>query len=168
MPEEKGEGINFRRWISRVFGILIILLLMTYTLQQYLNIPLLFDILITLIAILFLFFLHEYLHYFVAIRLGYKPEWYRTRFMMGFDIDTKIRTEKAMEKEIGLSPKQKKVKHIKENKKIAIAPYTICVPLTLVFVILGYTFGVNGLIYAGVLGLIGHLFTFTKEAKILE
>jgi len=168
MTEEKGLDINFKKWITKVVLLMIILFMLTYGIQQYLQITILLDIMITLIATLMLFFLHEYLHFVTALKLGYKPEWYRTRFMMGFDIDTKDRTERAIDRERGLSSKEKKKKHIKENKKIAIAPYTICVPLSLVCIILGYTFAVNGLIYAGILGIVGHIITLPMEAKVLE
>jgi len=165
---EKGSEINFKRWLSRVIALMIILSLMAYGFQYQLKIDLLFDVIILLISVLLLFFLHEYLHYYVALRLGYKPEWYRTRFMMGFEIDTKDRTEEAKNKELGLSSKQKKEKHLKENKIIAVAPYPICLILSLCFLIFGFSFNFNGLFFAGMLGLIGHVFTFTMEAKVIK
>jgi hypothetical protein len=168
MTEEKGAEINFRKWITKVFLLMIILFSITYGFQQYLGIPLLLDIMIMLISLLILFFLHEYLHYFVALKLGYKPEWYRTRFMMGFDIDTKNKTEKAINREVGLSPKEKRKMHLKENRNIALAPYFVCVPLSICLLVFGYSFNVQGLIYGGILGIIGHVITFPMEAKILE
>ena len=167
MTEEKGEGINFRRWISRVIALMIILACMTYMIQQYLGVPLILDIMITVIAILMLFFLHEYLHFLVALKLGYKPEWYRTRFMMGFEIDTKDRKPEVIEKEKSLSQREKKERHLKDNKSIAVAPYFVCVPLSIAFIFMGYQFSILGVTVAGILSLIGHGITLPMEAKLV-
>ena len=168
MVEEKGEEINFRKWITKVIMLMIVLSGITYAVEFYFAVDLFLDLMITVIAVLIVFFLHEYLHYYTALRFGYNPEWYRTRFMMGFDIDTNDRTQKAVDLEIGLSSKQKKQKHLEESKKIALAPYYICIPVSIVLIIWWLLFGINGLLYAGILGIIGHLIALPMEAKILK
>ena len=165
MTEEKGEDINFKKWITKVISLMIVLSIITYGIQTYLKIDLIFDIIVGVMLILLLFFLHEYLHFYTAKKLGYKPEWYRTRFMMGFDIDTKIRTDTVIQSEKGLSQREKKEKHLRENKKIAIAPYYICIPLAIVLLALGFYINFNGFIFSGALVLIGHAITLPMEAK---
>ena len=166
MSEEEDE-VNFKKWFIKVLALMAILGLLIYGIQFYLAIKIVFDVLVAITLVLIVFFLHEYLHYFTALRLGYRPEWYRTRFMMGFEIDTKNKKPKFIEKEKKLSVRDRKEYHLKENKKIAIAPYYICFPISILFILIGWHFDIIGFLASGCLLLIGHIITLPMEAKVL-
>lgn len=152
IEEEEEEELHFKKWFTKIVFLMIILAILTYAIERYIAIKLLVDFMVLFIVILLIFFLHEGLHYRRAIKLGYKPEWYRTKVTMGFDVD------------FGQTKREVAREHIEEIGK---APYPVCIPLSLVIIIAGFFIGNLGLLGAGILSFVGHLITYKMEGKLL-
>jgi len=149
--KEKDESLSFKHWISRTVAIAFILMSIIYALEQYIGIPIVTDTVIAITLTLFIGLLHEMSHYAVALKLGYKPKWYRTKLMMGFEI----------------TPHSNRKKWRKDNRKIASAPYILLIPVCIVILIVGWHYWHLGLMVAGGAGLLFHVMTVKKEGVIV-
>ena len=149
--EEKDDNLNFKTWIFRTVVIGIILLIIVYLLERYLGIPILTHSMIAISITIIIGLSHEACHYITAIKLGYKPKWYRTKVMMGFEI----------------IPHSNKKKWRADNRKISLAPYVVLIPLSIIILIIGYIFWHMGLIVSGVSGLLLHAMSIRKEGIIV-
>lgn len=138
---------GWRKWIQKTILTGLLLIGVVFLIEYYFDVPIVIDTLIGIIIVLFLGFLHEGLHYWQAIRLGYEPKWYRTRFIMGFEI----------------AHKSARGKWLKDKKKIAMAPYLVVMPLSFIIIFIGFIIGSNGVMIAGIASLLLHLLTYKKE-----
>ena len=148
---QEDESLSFKHWISRTVAIGIILMMIIYGLEQYIGLSIVTDTVIAITLTLFIGLTHEMAHYVVAIRLGYKPKWYRTKLMMGFEI----------------IPHSNRKKWRIDNKKIASAPYILLIPICIVILIVGWYYWHLGLMVAGGASLLFHLLTVKKEGVIV-
>jgi len=149
--KEKDESLSLKHWLSRTIMIAIILLILIYFIEMYMEFPILTDTVIAISLTLFIGLAHEMSHYVVAVRLGYKPTWYRTRFMMGFEI----------------TPHSNRKKWRKDNRKIAIAPYLFLIPFSAIILLFGYIYWHIGIMVAGIAGLLLHTMSIRKEGVIV-
>jgi len=167
--KQEGEEINYKHWLSRTIFVGIILTMLVLVIDRYFDVDLLEDTILTIMITLLLGFFHEYLHYRKAIALGYKPVWWRTKFRMGFSIDTDIKTEERTQEDKKLSIKEQKKKNIKDTHIIGVAPYKILVPFSILALILGtylwFEYQSFGLLIASIASLIMHTYTYNKEGK---
>lgn len=161
--KQEGKDINFKHWLGRTIMVSILLLLLVGIIDRYFGIDIMVLTLLTFTVVLIVFFMHEGLHYYRALSLGYKPVWWRTRFRMGFTIETKDNINKQLD----LLPKQRKKKEIDDIKSIALFPYYFMVPFTCFLVIYGFIFNYDFLLFAGTASMLIHLYTFRKEGAIL-
>ena len=163
--EERGEEINFKHWLSRTLLVAITLILIILLVERYYNVQLLI-ITITAITTAIMFGLfHEFLHYRVAVKLGYKPVWYRTRMMFGFDIDTNQKTEHQKILDSRLNPKDLKKQNVKDTLKIGRAPYYTIIPLSAIILIISYSINLWGVVVGCGATLFLHAITFAKEGR---
>jgi len=137
------------RWIIKSVESVAVLLIIAYIINRFFHIQILFDALIAVTLVLVIAFSHEILHYYQAVQLGYKPKWWRTRFMMGIEISSHSNRKQWRE----------------DNRKIAIAPYYFAFPASVFLIILGIKSNILGYTVAGVASLILHIFTYTLEGK---
>ena len=137
------------RWIVKSVESVLVLLMIAYFINRFFHIQILFDALIAVTLVLVIAFSHEVVHYYQAIKLGYKPKWWRTRFMMGIEISSHSNRKQWR----------------KDNHKIAIAPYYFAFPVSFMLVIAGVYFSSLGILVAGVASLILHTFTYTLEGR---
>jgi len=149
--EEKDSSLSFKHWLGRTIGIAIILMIIVYLIEKYLGIPIVTHSLIAIFLTLFIGLAHEACHYVTALRLGYKPKWYRTKIMMGFEITP--HTNRKIWRE--------------HNKKISIAPYVVLIPVSLIILGVGYYYWHLGLMVAGIAGLLLHGLSIKKEGVIV-
>jgi len=149
MKEEEDKRASFKHWLTRIVFLIMIMLGFVYWFEVYFDIPILADTIITFMIVLSIGFTHEALHYYQAVKLGYKPKWYRTKIMMGFEI----------------SHHSSKGKWLKDKKKIGMLPYVVLVPSS--FLILGFGFYFNefSLQIAGVCGILLHAISYPFEGK---
>jgi len=147
--EEPKSELGFKHWLGRTIFVTVILILLAYSIESYFHLTLLKEVIIGIAVILAIGFAHEILHYRVAIKLGYKPTWYRTRFTMGFEVD-----------HTGTLAKKQA-----EIKKISRAPYIILVPVSFVILGIGIYFSSLGLEMASIGSLVFHGATYYKEGK---
>ena len=138
---------GLHKWIKKTIFTGLLLIGVVYLIEFYFDIPVVIDTLIGITIVLFLGFFHEGLHYWQAVRLGYEPKWYRTRFTMGFEI----------------SHKSARGKWLKDKKKIALAPYIVIMPLSFIIVFIGYALENVGILIAGIASILLHLLTYKKE-----
>jgi len=151
MNEENNEGLNFKHWLGRTIAIAIILMIIVYFIEKYLGIPIVTHSLIAIFLTLFIGLAHEACHYVTAIKLGYKPKWYRTKIMMGFEI----------------TPHTNRKIWRQHNRKISIAPYIVLVPVSIALVLVGYYYWQLGIMIAGIAGLLLHGLSIKKEGIIV-
>jgi len=155
MTEEKKEEkeelqedrLNVKHWIIKMVEVTVALLILIYVAEIYLQLPLLRETLIAFMIVLSIGFTHEGLHYYQAVKLGYKPRWYRTKLMMGFEITHHTKRSVWME----------------HKKKIARLPYIFLVPISIVILIIGIYFNSLGASVAGIGSLIMHGASWFKE-----
>lgn len=107
------------------------------------------DTLLAITIVLSIAFVHEALHYRKAIKLGYNPKWYRTRFKMGFEI----------------TPHTNRKKWLKDKKQIGLAPYYFAIPVSVALLVIGFYFNSIGIFVAGVGSLILHGISLPSEGK---
>jgi len=123
------------------------LLIIVYAFEMLIKIDILTQAVVTVTVIFVFGFVHEAMHYWRAVKLGYKPVWWRTKVRMGFNI-----TSHSNKKE-----------YLKDKRKIALAPYYLLLPISILFLPLGYFLNSIGLIVGGICALIMHCFSLTKE-----
>lgn len=138
---------GWHKWIQKTVLTGLLLIGVVFLIEYYFDVPIVIDTLIGITIVLFLGFLHEGLHYWQAVRLGYEPKWYRTRFTMGFEI----------------AHKSSRGKWLKDKKKIALAPYIVIMPLSFIIIFIGFIIGNNGIMIAGIASILLHLLTYKKE-----
>jgi len=147
MTEETELGLKI--WVTKTIMTLLILLAIVYLVQFYMDVPILVDTILAIIIALAIGFTHEGLHYWQAVKLGYKPKWYRTAIMMGFIITHHTKRNVWME----------------HKKKIARAPYVVLVPISLLLLISGFFMNQLGIMIGGVAGLLLHGVSWFSEGK---
>jgi hypothetical protein len=154
--EEKQSPLNFKHWLTRVILLGIFFIALVVIFDYVFPIKILGETLIAISTMLSIGFLHEYMHYYKAKKLGYEVSWYRTRFMMGFSIEhSSIRGQRTPEKQ----------KIIDDIKSIGRLPYYVLVPLSIVILLIGVYTWIWGFVVAGFLSLMFHGFSFTKEGR---
>jgi len=150
MKKSEEEPGSFKLWITKVLMIFFILMVVVWVIERNLDVPIVVDTLIAIILVLAIGFTHEGLHYWMALRLGYKPKWYRTKLTMGFEI----------------SHHTNRATWLKHKKLIAIAPYIFLVPLSAFILLIGISMDWHlGLTVAGIGGLLLHLVSLPMEGK---
>jgi Na+/H+ antiporter NhaD/arsenite permease-like protein len=164
--KEVGEDINFKHWFGRTVMLSILLFTLVGVIDRYFGTEIFVVALITVTIMLIILFIHEGLHYYKAISLGYKPIWWRTRVRMGFDIETEDKTEERKKKDSVLSLKERKQNDVADIRRIAVFPYYFIIPLSFSLFILGFFFNIDALMYAGATSIILHLITYKKEGKV--
>jgi hypothetical protein len=147
--EEPKSEFGFKHWLIRTVFVTVMLILLAYIIEIYIHLTLIREVIIGIAVVLAIGFVHEILHYREAIKMGYKPTWYRTRFTMGFEVD-----------HIGTLEKKQA-----EIKKISRAPYIILVPVSFMILGIGIWFWSLGLIMASVGSLVFHSASYYKEGK---
>jgi len=147
--EENTKNVSF--WIIRTIMVAIILLTLVYAVEQYIGIPIVTDAMIAITLVLLIGLGHEFLHYIVAVRLGYKPVWFREKMKMGFDI----------------TPHTNRNKWRKDNKKIALAPYYLLIPVSIILIVVGYMMGSLGITMSGIGSLLLHGISIKKEGVLV-
>lgn len=170
MKDEKeyGEDINFKHWLIRTIMVTILLFTIVGIIEQYFGIELLVTTVLAITVMLMIMFLHEGLHYYKAIKLGYKPIWWRTKWRFGFDTDTNLKEDWRLEEEKQLSPKEKKTRNALDIRKIAVIPYKIIIPLSFALLLIGFFLEIDAVYYAGMASIILHLISYKKEGAITE
>jgi hypothetical protein len=146
--DDTDESLSFKHWVGRTIIIGFILLGVVYLFERYLNQPVLVDAFLAIVIVLFIGFTHEALHYYRAVRLGYKPSWYRTKVRMGFTIEH-----------------HSKGKWAKDKKKIARMPYIVLVPISLAILLIGFYMNEMFLMVAGGGSLLLHAISYPTEGK---
>jgi len=147
MTEETDLGL--KTWITKSIMTLLILLGIIYVVQLYFDMPIMIDTILAITIALAIGFTHEGLHYRQAVKLGYKPKWYREKITMGFII----------------SHHTKRSVWLGHKKKIARAPYVVLVPVSVVILLLGLYMSSLGLTIGGVAGLLLHGISWPMEGK---
>jgi len=146
--EDTDESLTFKHWIGRVIVSAIILFGIAYLVEKYLSYPVLVNAILAVAVVLMIGFLHEALHYRTAVKLGYKPKWYRTKIRMGFTIEH-----------------HQAGKWQKDRKKIAIAPYVVLIPLSIGLLAFGLYMDYLCIWIAGLGSLILHGMSYPTEGK---
>jgi len=144
---EEGEEINFKHWLSRTIFTMITFFLIILIIDRYTDFDLFIQSFIAVAITIIIGLVHEGLHYREAIKLGYSPVWWRTRFRMGFTINSH----------------SKRDEWLKDKRKIAIAPYIFLIPLTIIILSIGIITNTLGLTIAGIGSLLMHGYTISKE-----
>ena len=151
---KKETSLSFKNWLTRTVLIGIISIGLVSSMEYFFHIQILTQTLIAIFSILMVWLFHEALHYIRAVRLKYKIKWYRTKFTMGFEIDhPSIRGQ--------ITPEKQKIKD--DIKKIGRFPYYFLVPVSIIFIVVGYFTWYWGFIVAGIVSLAFHVWTFTQE-----
>jgi len=144
------KRLTFKHWMIRTVLIGIILFSLVLTIEHLTGTTIFLHTIIAVTIVLLLGLLHEGLHYYKAVKLGYKPKWWRTTFRMGFTIEhDNINTWKQ------------------DRDKIGKIPYVFIIPISIVILIIGVYFNYLGIIVAGVGTLLLHAFTYRKEGREL-
>lgn len=156
MSEE--EPASLKLWITKTIGTMAILIALVAVIQQYFGFNILTDVIISFIIILLFFFSHEFLHYYKAIKLGYKDKitWYRTRMSkktplptMGFEIDISLR------------------KHRDHKLAIGKFPYYFMFPAAFLLLIIGYILSNISISITAIVIIVFHVISyFTTEGKV--
>lgn len=144
---EEGDEINFKKWLSKTAITAITLLLVILLVDRYINIGLFTQSLVAISISIFLGFAHEGLHYAEAKKLGYEPTWFRTKFRMGFTINSH----------------SKRSNWIQDKKKIALMPYYFLIPISTVLIAVGLILDSPGVAVAGIATLLMHGYSIRKE-----
>ena len=144
--KEVEEG-SFKQWVFKTILVSIFFVVLILIAERVLNISLLRDILIITLLVMSIGFSHEALHYYQAVKLGYEPRWYRTRFTMGFEI-THHTNRKTWNK---------------HKRLIALLPYKVLTPVMFILVILGLMYNNLPFLLAGIVTLIAHAISIFKE-----
>jgi hypothetical protein len=152
LDEEIDESLSFKHWITRMIMVGIFLLFIVYIFESTIKQPMLVDTMIAITIVLFIGFLHESLHYYVAIKLGYKPKWFRTKIRMGFTID---------HKRSGVAPGR----WPENKKKIAMLPYYVIIPLSILLIVVGFYLDFIGIWVAGIGSILLHIMSYPGEGK---
>lgn len=147
MEEEKQLG--FKHWFSRTIMLAIIIFLGVYWIDQNTNWDIFIHAIIAATIALFLGFLHEALHYYKAVKFGYKPKWFRTKVRICFEVNLT----------------GSKAKQLKERRIIGIFPYIFVIPIAIVVLVAGIYLDHLGITIGGVATLLMHGITFWKEGK---
>ena len=147
--EKKKKDASLKHWVIRISCLILILSCFMYAFQVYFHIPVFVDTLVAFTIVLSIGFTHEALHYYQAVKLGYKPTWYRTKIMMGFEI----------------THKSSRGKWLKDKKKIALLPYVVLVPMSLLILGIGIYFNIFSLLIAGLTGALLHAISYPFEGK---
>jgi len=150
LEEEVETKLGIKLWITKSILILTLLLLIIYAVERYFDFPVMIDTLIAIIIALTIGFVHEWLHYYKAIKLGYKPKWYRTKIMMGFEITHHSTRKKFME----------------DKRKIGVFPYIFLVPLSGIILFYGVYTDHLGIGIGGFAGLLLHVMGWSKEGTM--
>ena len=119
-----------------------------FFIDRFVKQDLVFHTILAIGIVLILGFLHEGLHYYQAIRLSYKPKWWRTKVRMGFEIEHD-------------NSKQWQ----SDNKKIARLPYVVIIPISVFIFSFGLYFNVLGLMIAGIGTILLHGVSYPLEGK---
>lgn len=147
------ENLTLKHWLMRVVSVIVILLIFVNIFQiyieQYIKIYIIDDVLLGFAILLSIGFLHEGIHYFVALRLGYEPKWYRTKVGMGFEIGHHSK------REIWL----------KDKAKIGYYPYAVIFPLSCILLVIGIYLNNWGVMAGAGGSVFVHLFTIFREGK---
>lgn len=149
MKESEETTLGFKQWMMKTVIVTLTLLSVVYLIQLYFDVQILVDTLVAITIVLVIGFTHEALHYRVAIKLGYKPKWWRTKFRMGFEI----------------AHHSNRKQWLIDKKKIAIAPYVVLIPITVAILLFGIYFKNVGLIVAGTGSLLLHGISWPTEGK---
>jgi len=143
------EKIGLKTWISKSIMTLLILLAIVYLVEFYMEMPILVDSILAIIIALCIGFTHEALHYRKAVKLGYEPKWYRTKIMMGFEITHHTKRSIWM----------------KHRKQIALAPYVVLVPVSIILIVVGVYYNYLGILIGGIAGVLLHGVSWFFEGK---
>jgi len=146
---EEDDKLNVKHWVIKMVEVATLLSILIFVVQVYLDIPILVDTIVAILIVLSIGFAHEGLHYYQAVKLGYEPKWYRTRFMMGFEIEHKRRSTTWSE----------------HKKKIATLPYKVLLPISIIIFILGLNFNFYGVWIAGLGSILMHSVSWFYEGK---
>lgn len=149
VTEDELPELGIKKWIVKSVSVTIILMVLVFAIQQFLMIQVLVDTLLAITIVLSIAFVHEALHYYEAVKLGYRPKWWRTRFRMGFEI----------------SHHSERGKWLVDKKKIARIPYYFAIPVSVALIPIGYVLGFYGIMIAGIGSLILHGISFPLEGK---
>jgi len=147
--ENEVPELGIKKWMMKSLSVTVFLLMVVYAVEVYFDVPLVVDVLLAITLILSIAFVHESLHYWQAVKLGYRPKWWRTTFRMGFEI----------------TPHSNREKWRKDNKKIALAPYYFAIPVSLLLILIGYILGSMGIAFAGGGSLVLHAISYPSEGK---
>jgi len=147
--DKQNENIGFKQWLTKTIIIGFLLLGIVYAVEHFFHIEILTHTILAITIVLAMGFTHEAIHYFKAIKLGYKPVWFRTRFTMGFEIEDNPN--------LGLREKHR--------KQIGFAPYPIILPLSIITLIIGLYMNNLGLIIAGITSTVLHIITLPFEGR---
>lgn len=150
--ENENPELGIKKWIVKSLSLTIILLMVIYVIEEITHIALLVDTLVAILIILSIAFVHESLHYYQAVKLGYRPKWWRTRFKMGFE----------------LIPHSNRRQWVEDKKKIANAPYYFAIPVSIAILLIGLYFNLYGFIVAGIGSLIMHGLSYPSEGQEKE
>ena len=126
-----------------------ILLAVVYAVEYFFHVQIVTNTILAVTIVLCMGFAHEALHYGKAVSLGYVPKWYRTRVMMGFEIED--------------NP-NKRIRE-KHKKQIGHAPYPVIMPISVAILLLGLYFNNLGLFVAGLSSIILHCIAFPLEGR---
>lgn len=144
-PEENDlNEVNLKHWISRTVILAVIFVFLIAITEYTFSIPLLSNALMAIAISVILGLAHEYLHYHQAVKLGYKPEWYRTRFTMGFE----------------LSHHSDREQWRKDKKKISLLPYYVLLPVSVAILVIGFYLDIWGIWLGGVMGIVLHTIAY--------
>jgi len=138
--EDEEKEVNFKHWLTRTLILLFIFIGLIYTAEVTIGIKILSNSLMTIAIAVSLGLLHEYLHYYQAVKLGYEPKWYRTKFTMGFEISHHTNRKTWMA----------------HKKKISMLPYYVLLPLSVIIVALGVYYNIWGIWLGGLMGIVLH------------
>lgn len=147
--EKKDDDIGFKQWIIKTVLIASLLLGIVFAVEHYFHVQILTDTILAVTIVLCMGFMHEALHYIKAIKLGYEPKWFRTRFMMGFEIEDNPN--------LGLREKHR--------KQIGYAPYPVIIPISIVILLIGLYLNNLGLFVAGLTSIILHCIALPMEGR---
>jgi len=143
--EDEEKPLGLKQWATKTILLLFIFSMLIYATEVSLKIDLLSNFFMVVAISLCFGFAHEYLHYYQAIKLGYKPKWYRTKVTMGFEI----------------SHKSARGKWLKDKKKISLLPYKVLLPVSVVIFLVGFFyFETWGIWLGGVMGILLHTIAY--------
>lgn len=142
------KKLTFKHWLNRTIMIAIILFVIVYMVKWYIGENFLWHMIVGVYVMFCVGFMHEGLHYYKAVSLGYTPKWWRTTLKMGFTIEHhSLKTWKE------------------DKKKIAYIPYYVLMPLSIAIIVIGYYYNFMGLMIGGGGSIILHTLTVAKEGR---